>query len=66
MRINLAMALRIMFLNMLKLRRSSESVYIPVQVPQPLMQRRVSGANVSDVALEMLYVHGVEADDGGV
>lgn len=66
MRINLPMTLGIMFLNMFKLRRFPKSRHIPIQMPQPFMQRGKPGADVADVAFEMLDVDGVEADDGGV
>ena len=66
MLINLSVTFRIMLLDMLKLGRAPERLDIPIQIPQPLVQRRVPGANVPDVALEMLHVHGVEADDGRV
>lgn len=60
------MTLRIMFLYMLKLRRILESRYIPIQMPQPLMQIRVPRANVADISSEVLDVNGVETDDCGV
>ena len=60
------MTLSVMLLNMFKLRRLIERRHIPIQFPQPFMQRRVPGPDVPDVALEMLHVHGIEAHDGGV
>ena len=60
------MALRIVFLNMFELRCVPKRRHIPIQMAQPFMQRGVSGADVADVAFEMLHVHGVEADDGCV
>ena len=66
MRINLPMALRIVFLNMFKLGCLPKRRHIPIQMAQPFMQCGVSGADVADVAFEMLHVHGVEADDGCV
>jgi len=57
------MALCIVLLNMLPLRRLAECRDIPVQVTQPLVQRGVPGADVADVALEVLHVDGVEACD---
>lgn len=56
----------VMPLDMLKLRRAPKRTLVPIQLPHPLVQRRVPGPNVANVALEMLHVHGVEADDGGV
>ena len=57
------MALGIVLLDMLKLRRVMESRLLPVQSPHPPMQRRVARANIAQVALEMLHVHSIEADD---
>jgi hypothetical protein len=37
---------------------------IPVEVAEPLVERWVSATDVADVALEVLDVDGVEADDG--
>ena len=65
MRVDLSMALRIMLLDVLKLRRLLESWDIPVQVPHPLVQVRVSRADIADVGLEMLNVYDVKADQGG-
>lgn len=55
-----------MLLDMLKLRRLPEGRNIPVQMPEPFMQRRIPGSDIADVAFEMLDVDGVETDDGGV
>jgi hypothetical protein len=66
MRINLAMTPRIMFLDMFKIRRLFKRRIIPVEMAEPLVDRRVAGANVADVTFEVLDVDGVEADDGGV
>ena len=60
------MTLSIMLLDMLKLRRLPKSRHVPIQFPQPLMQRRIPRANISDVAFEMLDVHRIKADDGRV
>ena len=60
------MTLCVMILDMLKLRCFSKGRHIPIQFPQPFMQRRIAGANVSDVAFEMLHVYRIEADDCGV
>lgn len=60
------MTLGIMFLDMLKLCRLSKRRFIPIQFPEPAMQRRVPGSDIADVAFEMLDVDGVEADDGCV
>jgi hypothetical protein len=63
--VDLRMTLGIMLLDMLKLRRILERRPVPVQVTQPLVQVWVSGANIADVALEVLDVDGIEADYGG-
>lgn len=57
------MTLRIMLLDMLKLRRTAKGLFVPIQPPQPGMQCRIPGADIPDIALEMLLVHGVEAHD---
>lgn len=64
--VDLAMALRIMVLDMLELCRLSERRYVPVQMAHPLVEVWVSRSNVADVAFEMLDVDRVEADNGGV
>jgi hypothetical protein len=61
--IDLPVTLCIMLLDMFELGRVLERRYIPVQMAHPLMQRRVPRANIADVALEVLHVYGVEADD---
>lgn len=60
------MTLCVVIFDMLKLRRVFERRYVPVQLPQPLMQRRVARSDITDVALEMLHIDGVEANDGGI
>ena len=57
------MRFSIMFLDMLKLRRLSKSGNVPIQLPQPLVDSRISRTDVANVAFEMLDVDGVEADD---
>ena len=59
-------AFRIMLFDMLKLRRVLERRYVPVQFSQPLMQSRITRSDITDVALEMLHIDGVEANDGCV
>jgi len=56
----------IMVFDMFELRRVLERRYVPIQVPQPLMQRRITRSDIADIALEMLHIHGVEANDGSV
>lgn len=60
------MALGVVILDVLKLGRLAERRDIPIQIPQPLVQVGVAGADVSDVTLEVLHVDRVETDDGGV
>lgn len=60
------MTLRIMRLNMRKLRRIAKRRDIPVQIPQPLMDIRIPRSDVPDVRLEVLHIDGIEADDGRV
>ena len=60
------MALSVMLLDMLELRRLPESGHIPIQFPNPLMQVGIPRPDISDVTLEVLDIHGVETDDGRV
>lgn len=53
-----------MVFDVLKIRRLLESRVLPIQMPEPLVKMGVPRANVPDVALEVLDVDGVEADDG--
>lgn len=57
------MAPRVMPLDVLKLRRVLERIVRPVQMAHPPVQSRVPGANIANVALEMLDVDGVEPDE---
>lgn len=66
MRVDLLVALGVMLLDMFKPGRVSKRLAVPVQMPEPLVQRGIAGSDVADVALEMLDVHRIEADDGGV
>jgi len=58
--------LLIVFLDMLKLRGFLEGGDVPVQMSQPAMDGGISGADVSDVGLEVLDVDGIEAHDSRV
>ena len=60
------MTLRIMLLDMFKLRRLPKSRHIPIQIPQPLVNRRIPTSYISHITLEMLNVHRIEPHDGGV
>ena len=66
MRIDLLMTPGVVFLDMFKIRGLAEGGVVPVQIPDPGVQVRVSGADVADVAFEVLHVDDVEADDGRV
>ena len=60
------MALGVVFLDVLKVRRLTELWHVPVEVAEPGMQSWVAASDVANVALEMLHVDRVEADDGRV
>ena len=60
------MALCIVFLDVLKLGRLAEGRNIPIQSSEPFMKSRIPTADVANVALEVLNIDGVEANDGGV
>lgn len=53
-----------MAFDMLELRRAPKRLVVPIQLPDPAVQMRVSAADVAQITLEVLHVHGVEADDG--
>jgi hypothetical protein len=57
------MRLRVVLLNVLKFSRLTERRDVPVQVPQPFVKVRVTTPDVTNVALEVLHIDGVEADD---
>lgn len=54
------MTLRIVILNMRKLRRLPKRRHIPIQVSQPLMNMRISTSNVPDIRLEMLDINRIK------
>lgn len=58
------MTARIMVLDVQEIRRLLERRHVPVQPPHPLVNRGIPGTDIADVALEVLHVHGIEADDG--
>lgn len=64
--VNLSVALRIVILDMLELRCFPKRSVSPIQVPHPLMQKWVSRSNVANVALEVLNIYWVEANDCGI
>lgn len=62
--VDLRVALGVMILDVQEVGRVLEGRVVPVQVAHPLVGGRVPGADVPDVALEVLDVDGVEADNG--
>lgn len=64
--IDLPMTFSIMLFDMLKLRRLSKRRYVPVQRPDPLVKRRITGPDIPQICLEMLDIHSIEADNRGV
>ena len=62
MLINLLMTLRIMLLDMLKLRRGTKCGDIPIQLSQPAMNRWIAAPDIPDITLEVLHIHGIEPD----
>jgi hypothetical protein len=60
------MTLCVMVLDVLKFCRVLERRHVPVQMPHPLVEVWIASADVANVALEVLYVDGIEAHDGGV
>ena len=55
-----------MGLDVLELGRAPKGRDAPVEFPQPAVQGRVPRSDVPDVALEVLHIDRVEADDGRV
>ena len=51
----------IVLLDMFKLRRRPKRLNIPIQLPQPLVQRRKPAPNILDIAFEMLHVHHIKS-----
>ena len=51
-------------LDVIKVGRLLELGVLPVQLPHPLMQRRVATSNIANIALEVLHVHRIKPDDG--
>ncbi len=51
---------------MLKLCRVFERRHVPVQVPQPFVQRRIPRANIANIALEVLHVYRIESSNSRV
>lgn len=53
-----------MSLNMREFCRLAKRRDIPIQIPQPLMQMRITAPDVPDIGLEMLHVDSIEANYG--
>ena len=49
-------------LNMLKLRRLLERGNVPITIPQPVMNSRITRSNISDVTLKMLDIDRIKSD----
>lgn len=64
--VDLRMRLCIMFLDMLKLCRFAKRGNIPIQMPQPLVDSRVTRSNIAEIRLEVLHIHSIEARDSRV
>src|SRR2546423_4048971 len=54
--VNIVMALGIILLDVLEMRRLLEALHIPVQVFQIVVQKRIVVSDGSKIAFEMLYV----------
>ncbi len=65
-RVDLRVAAGVVPLDVLKLRRVAECRQVPVQVAHPRVDGGVAGTDVANVALEVLHVDGVEADERDV
>ena len=59
------MALSVMVLDVREFRSILKSRDIPVQMSEPLMNVRVSRANIPDIRLEVLYIHRIEPHNRG-
>lgn len=62
--INLLMTLRIMFLDVLEIRRLTERRQIPIEATYPAMNGGEPRADITQITFEMLDVDRVEANDG--
>lgn len=59
------MGLGIMRLNMRKLRRLPERWYVPIKIPQPLMNIWVPTPDIPNIRLKMLDIYCIETNDRG-
>ena len=60
--INLGVAASVVPFDVVKLRRALEGIVVPVQIAQPVVNRRVSRTHIAEIALEMLDVDRVETN----
>jgi hypothetical protein len=60
-RVDLSVALGVMPLDVLKLRRFPKSLLVPVEVTHPLVEEGVAGSDIADVALEVLDIDGLSS-----
>ena len=54
------MTFGIVILDMLELSRVAEFGMIPVQIPQPFVDCWIPTADVAEIGLEVLDIHGIE------
>jgi len=66
MRVDLTVTLRIVALDVLKLRCILECGIVPVQMPQPLVNMGIATPDIAEIALEVLHIDRIEAHNGGV
>jgi len=59
------MALSVMVLDVREFRSILKSRDIPIQISEPLMNVRISRANILDVRLEVLYINHIEPHNRG-
>jgi len=58
---NLCMTLRIVAFDVCEFRRTAESLAVPVQIPQPLMDMWESASDIPYIRLEMLHIDGIKS-----
>ena len=64
--VNLLVTLGVVVFDMFKLSRLVECRHVPVKFSHPLMQRRITRPDITNITLEMLHIDRVEANDGSV
>lgn len=60
------MTFRVVIFDVLELRCLAKRWNIPIEMSQPSMQSWIAGSDVADVALEVLHIDWVEANNSGV